>query len=139
MFSAKWNSAFAKISCGVAICAMVSSCNSQTNGDESNQWKVSSLNDDGLIALEGKPFFPLCLYSCIGIDAGSATHKACRYTGGVAKEDTLKRMRTVKDAGFNALQTYTMQYYGAKVSKPGWMSRTGLSKPQTTKGCAAGC
>ena len=121
-----FNAMFAKIACGGAICAMLSACNSPTGADSPNQWKVSSVNDDGLIALEGKPFFPLCLYSCIGIDAGSATHKACRYTGGVAKEDTLKRMRTVKDAGFNALQTYTMQYYGAKASKPGWDVKDGL-------------
>lgn len=84
------------------------------------QWKVSSLNKSGNFVVDGKPFFPLGLYSCFGIDEASATHRECHYTGAVTKEKCIERMKVIKEAGFNTLQTYTMQFYGTKVAKPGW-------------------
>ena len=84
------------------------------------QWKVSSFNSNGNLVVDGQPFFPLGLYSCFGIDQASATHKACRYAGEVTKEWTMKSLQAIKDAGFNLLQTYTMQFYGMKVVTPTW-------------------
>jgi len=84
------------------------------------QWKVTSFNKNGNMVVDGKPFFPLGLYSCIGIDEASGTHKESLYSGGVTEADNLRRFKDIKDAGFNMLQTYTMQFYGMKVSKPGW-------------------
>jgi len=84
------------------------------------QWKVSSLNARGNIVVDGKPFFPLGLYSCFGIDQASATHAESAYSGEVTEETTMAKLREMKEAGFNMLQTYTMQFYGTKVSGPGW-------------------
>lgn len=88
------------------------------------QWKVSSFNAGGNLVVDGNPFFPLGLYSCVGIDEASGTHKESLYTGGVTEADNLKRFKDIKDAGFNMLQTYTMQFYGMKVSKPGWYQKS---------------
>jgi hypothetical protein len=97
------------------------------------QWKVSSLNANGNLVVDGQPFFPLGLYSCFGIDQASATHQASLYTGDVTKATTMARLRVIKDAGFNLLQTYTMQFYGTKVSGPSWeQSRPGAILEKTT-------
>jgi|GEM_PF-1334242 len=85
-----------------------------------SQWKVSSFNSNGNLVVDGQPIFPLGLLSCFGIDQASATHKQSRYTGEVTKERTMTSLRAIKDAGFNLLQTYTMQFYGMKVSGPAW-------------------
>lgn len=82
--------------------------------------KVDNLNKNGNFVVDGKPFFPLALYSVMGIDQASATHKEGRYTGTVTEQKTLERFGLVKKAGFNTLQTYAMQFYGMKVAKPGW-------------------
>ena len=87
------------------------------------QWKVTSFNGNGNMVVDGKPFFPLGLYSCIGIDEASGTYAGCLYTGGVTESDSLRRFRDIKNAGFNLLQTYTMQFYGMKVSGPGWTDK----------------
>lgn len=84
------------------------------------QWKVSSFNAQGNLVVDGQSFFPLGLYSCVGIDQASATHKGSYYTGEVTQEKTMARLQTIKDAGFNLLQTYTMQFYGTQVSGSAW-------------------
>ncbi len=83
------------------------------------QWKVSSINTNGNLMVDGKPFFPLGLFSCFGIDKASATHPHSKYTGEVTKEITMGRLKAIKDAGFNMLQTYTMQGYGNKFDESG--------------------
>jgi hypothetical protein len=70
--------------------------------------------------VNGKPFFPLMLYSSFGIDTASGTYKICRYTGPTDDATNRKRLKAIKDAGFNALMSYTLNLYGQKVSGPGW-------------------
>ena len=84
------------------------------------QWRVNQMDDRGYLLVGGEPFFPLGLYSCIGIDQASGAHGTCRYTGPVTDEKVDYWLRAVKDAGFNLLQTYTMQFYGMEI-KPGVM------------------
>ena len=82
----------------------------------SEQWKFESNSNDNLL-VDGKPFFPIGIYTCIGLDAASGTKH--RFTGPFTPEVTRKRLKGIKDAGFNCFQSYTYNYYGSKVT-PGW-------------------
>ncbi len=84
------------------------------------QWKNTSINKDGHMLVDGKPFFPLGLYSCFGIDQASGNFPICNYTGPTDDKTNRSRFKAIKDAGFNLLQTYTMNLYGQKVSGPSW-------------------
>ncbi|MBI4025696.1 MAG: hypothetical protein HY360_12000 [Verrucomicrobia bacterium] len=84
------------------------------------QWKVDNLDERGNLLVEGKPFFPIGLYTCFGIDEASGTHRESRYEEKVTPESIRARLRTIKESGFNLIQTYTMQFYGAKIARPGW-------------------
>ncbi len=76
------------------------------------QWKVDSIDANGNMVVDGKPFFPVGIMSCFGIDRSSATHPNSKYTGETTREINIARLKAIKDAGFNLLQTYTMQGYG---------------------------
>ncbi len=81
------------------------------------QWKVTAMDRRGYLLVDGKPFFPLGLYSCLGTDQASGASAHSRYTGPVTEEKVHFWMRAIKDAGFNLLQSYTMQFYGAEVRR----------------------
>jgi hypothetical protein len=80
------------------------------------QWRVRHLDERGYLLVDGKPFFPLGLYSCIGIDQASGAHATSQYSGPVTLERVDFWLRAVRDAGFNLLQTYTMQFYGTELA-----------------------
>ena len=68
-----------------------------------------AINSNGNITIDGEPFFPLGMYSCLGIDSSS---------GDLVKGDlplTEKRIRSWFDgielAGFNMIQTYALCHY----------------------------
>ena len=108
-----------------------------TNGDSTKldpefdlQWRMNSVNEHGFIMVDGKPFFPLGLYSCMGIDMASATYEIADYKGETTEEVNRARFKAIKDAGFNLLQSYTMNLYGQKVSGPGWKGAERAAFPQ---------
>lgn len=72
----------------------------------------------GYLTVDGRPFFPLGLYSCLGIDQASGAHPESHYSGPVTEAKVDSWLRTIHDAGFNLLQSYTMQFYGTEL-KPG--------------------
>lgn len=84
-------------------------------GSDALLWKVSSINTNGNMVIDGQPFFPLGIYSVIGVDESSAyliTQK-----GKVPFTEQLARswFKTIKDAGFNMVQSYTIPaFYGGK-------------------------
>lgn len=80
------------------------------------QWRVRQMDERGYLLVAGKPFFPLGLYSCIGIDQASGAHPTSHHAGPVTPEQVDGWLRAVHDAGFNLLQTYTMQFYGAELA-----------------------
>jgi len=84
------------------------------------QWKNTCINSNGYMVVDGKPFFPLGLYSCVGIDQASGNFPICNYTGSTDDKTNLSRFKAIKNAGFNLLQTYTMNLYGQRVSGPSW-------------------
>jgi hypothetical protein len=77
------------------------------------------MREDGTMLVNGKPFFPLLLFSCIGTDPSSATHKLSRYTGPTDDATLKARFKKIADAGFNTLFSYTAVFYGLDC-KPGW-------------------
>ena len=87
-----------------------------------HQWEVNTIDSNGNLTVDGQPFFPLMLYSCIGIDLSSGTIDFSGYTGPTTDAANLARFQAVKDAGFNTIQSYTMNLYGQPVSGPGWSS-----------------
>jgi hypothetical protein len=80
------------------------------------QWRVTQMDARGYLTVDGRPFFPLGIYSCIGIDQASGAHPTSQYAGPVTAEKVDFWLRAVHDAGFNLLQTYTMQFYGAELT-----------------------
>lgn len=70
----------------------------------------------GYLTVNGSPFFPLGIYSCIGIDQASGAHATSQYAGTVTEEKVDFWLQSVHDAGFNLLQTYTMQFYGTELA-----------------------
>lgn len=84
------------------------------------QWKCSGMMPDGTMLVDGKPFFPLMLYSCLGLDVSSGTGWLSLYTGKTDDETNLNRLQEIKKAGFNTIMSYTLNLYGQKVSGPGW-------------------
>lgn len=86
------------------------------------QWKNNRVRKDGTMLVDGKPFFPLMLYSSFGFDMSSGTYKNCAYTGPTDEKTSLKRLKAIRDAGFNTMMSYTLNLYGQKVSGPGWTS-----------------
>ncbi len=91
----------------------------EINDDYANQWRNDRINAKGFPVVDGKPFFPLLLYSCIGIDRASGTAPISLYTGEFDDAINRRRFREVRDAGFNALMTYTLNLYGQPVP-PNW-------------------
>ena len=89
------------------------------------QWRVRNMDSRGYLTVAGKPFFPLGIYSCLGIDQASGAHPESHYNGVVTEEKVNFWLQSLKDAGFNLLQTYTMQSYGMQLA-PGV---TGTWKP----------
>ena len=89
------------------------------------QWKSTTMREDGTMLVDGKPFFPLMAYSCIGTDLASATHQLSCYTGPTDEKTLKARFKAFKDVGFNTLFSYTALYYGLD-AKPGW---TGAGLP----------
>lgn len=59
---------------------------------------VSSLNSNGNLVFDGKPFFPLGVYSTIGTNAGHVTVSAVPGW-----------LKALKEAGFNTVQSYTVR------------------------------
>ena len=86
------------------------------------QWRVRNMDSRGYLTVDGKPFFPLGLYSCFGTDQASGAHPESHYSGPVTPEKVDFWLQSMKDAGFNLLQTYTMQSYGMQLT-PG-LART---------------
>jgi len=84
------------------------------------QWENNNMSKDGTMFVNGKPFFPLMLYSSFGFDTASGTYFICRYKGPTDDTTNRKRFKIIKDAGFNAMMSYTLNLYGQKVSGPGW-------------------
>lgn len=83
------------------------------------QWKSANMREDGTMLVDGKPFFPLLLYSCMGTDPASATHKLSCYTGPTDDATLKARFKRIAEAGFNTLFSYTAEFYGMDV-KPDW-------------------
>ncbi len=84
------------------------------------QWKNNNITEKGVMLVDGKPFFPLVLYSCMGIDPSSGTYRITHYTGATDDATNRSRFKAVKDAGFNTMMSYTLNLYGQKVSGPNW-------------------
>lgn len=89
------------------------------------QWKNNNLTADGTVYVDGKPFFPLLLYTSIGLDVSSAnmSNRYGEYYDGPTDEATnRKRFKTIADAGFNVVMSYSLNRYGQsdKVSGIGW-------------------
>jgi hypothetical protein len=80
------------------------------------QWRVGEMDSRGYLLVDGRPFLPLGLYSCLGIDQASGAHPESHYSGLVTEEKVHFWLQAVKDAGFNLLQTYTMQAYGMELA-----------------------
>jgi hypothetical protein len=80
------------------------------------QWQVGNMNPRGYLTVNGEPILPLGLYSCLGIDQASGAHPESHYDGPVTDEKVDFWLRSIRDAGFNLLQTYTMQFYGTELA-----------------------
>jgi hypothetical protein len=80
------------------------------------QWRVTQMDARGYLTVAGKPFFPLGIYSCLGIDQASGAHGASQYAGTVTDAKVRFWLEAIRDAGFNLLQTYTMQSYGTEIA-----------------------
>lgn len=88
------------------------------------QWRVEGMDERGFLLVGGQPFFPLGLYSCLGIDQASGAADASRFEGVVDGPKVDGWLAAIRSAGFNLLQTYTMQFYGMEL-------RGGLAGPWT--------
>jgi hypothetical protein len=82
------------------------------------QWRVTHMDARGYLTVDGQPFFPLGIYSCLGIDQASGAHSTSQFSGPVTEAKVRFWLDAVHDAGFNLLQTYTMQFYGTEL-RPG--------------------
>ncbi len=82
------------------------------------QWRVAEMEARGYLTVNGQPFFPLGIYSCLGIDQASGAHPTSQYSGPVTAAKVDGWLQALHGAGFNLLQTYTMQFYGT-VLAPG--------------------
>lgn len=90
----------------------------EEGGPFERQWRVGQMDSRGYLLVDGEPFFPLGLYSCVGIDQASGAADASKFTGEVTPEKVDAWLSAIKAAGFNLLQTYTMQFYGIEL-RPG--------------------
>jgi len=89
-------------------------CQYQTRPAKSGKIAVnfSNISDRGNFTANGKEFFPLGIYTTIGVDEASS--QFTKYNGTFSAEIVDGWLKKIKDAGFNVVQTYGLQYYGMK-------------------------
>ena len=76
----------------------------------------SNLDAKGnFVDASGKEFFPIGIYTVIGIDEASSQY--VKFDGEYSPRITDKWLTVIKKAGFNFVQTYCLQFYGMKKKK----------------------
>jgi len=71
-------------------------------------YNVRSINKNGNMVIDGVPFFPIFIYTTIGVDKYSAVHITENNKIPFSEELMRSWFKEIKEAGFNMVQSYTI-------------------------------
>ena len=75
------------------------------------QWVNEGIDKNGNIILNGKKFFPVGLYSLIGVDGASSKLFFSNLKHKYSDQYLLSLLSIIRKAGFNTIQSYTVPYF----------------------------